>query len=204
MKDSSPWSEVLSGAVIVSALGYFVDIYDLFGDTFTRDSAFLGCNRRSKCRAGGDVKLRRNISWGSCERLVVPATKVSENCCACFHGVFSDLCRCIYPGKRIKSTVIYSICFLMGFGMGYWAVFMMIASELFGTNLRANVTTSVPNFVRGSVVPMTLLFTYLKTDFGIVGAAQIVGLLAFSGAFWAVLTIRETYGRDLEFVETPP
>jgi putative MFS transporter len=43
---------------------------------------------------------------------------------------------------------LYALCAAMGFGIGYWAVFVTIAAEQFGTNLRATVTTSVPNFVR--------------------------------------------------------
>ena len=97
---------------------------------------------------------------------------------------------------------LYGTCFAMGLGMGYWAVFMMIASEQFGTNLRATVTTTVPNFVRGSVIILTLAFSGLKPIFGVLESAQIIGFVSFSAALWAILTIKETYGRDLDFVET--
>ncbi|HEX2962747.1 MAG TPA: MFS transporter, partial [Ignavibacteriales bacterium] len=56
-------------------------------------------------------------------------------------------------------TYFYALCLLIGISIGYWAVFVTIASEQFGTNLRATVTTTVPNFVRGSTVPITLSFT---------------------------------------------
>ncbi|MEI8025898.1 MAG: MFS transporter [Pseudomonadota bacterium] len=98
-------------------------------------------------------------------------------------------------------SLVYGIIFAMGLGMGYWAVFMMIATEQFGTNLRATVTTTVPNFVRGSVVLLTLGFTSLKTLFGTLPAAQIVGAICFSLSFWAIGSIRETYGDDLDYLE---
>jgi putative MFS transporter len=53
----------------------------------------------------------------------------------------------------------------MGFGVGYWTVFATIAAEQFGTNIRATVATTVPNFVRGATVPLTLAFNHLKLHF---------------------------------------
>ena len=58
------------------------------------------------------------------------------------------------------------VCFVLGFASGYWAVFVTVASEQFGTNLRATATTTAPNFVRGAVVPMTLLFQALREPLG--------------------------------------
>ena len=53
---------------------------------------------------------------------------------------------------HMSLTVFYTVCLLLGIGTGYWAVFVTIASEQFGTNIRATVTTTAPNFVRGAVV----------------------------------------------------
>jgi MFS transporter, putative metabolite:H+ symporter len=98
-------------------------------------------------------------------------------------------------------TVFYAVCVALGFATGYWAVFMTMASEQFGTNLRATVTTSVPNFVRGSVVPMTLLFQALTPSFGILAAALAVGALTLALALVALAALDETYGKDLDFLE---
>ena len=59
-------------------------------------------------------------------------------------------------------TVFYTMYFVLGIGVGYWAVFVTIAAEQFGTNIRATVATTAPNFVRGAVVPMTSAFQYLR------------------------------------------
>ncbi len=56
---------------------------------------------------------------------------------------------------------MYTLIFLMGIGMGYWTVFVTIAAESFGTNLRATAAVTVPNFARGFLVPITGLFTWL-------------------------------------------
>ena len=74
------------------------------------------------------------------------------------------------------SSGFYIGCFFMGFGVGYWALFVTIAAEQFGTNLRSTVATTVPNFIRGSVVPLTFMFGYLREHLNILQAALIVGV----------------------------
>ena len=96
----------------------------------------------------------------------------------------------------------YALCAGLGFGVGYWAVFVTIGSEQFGTNIRATVTTTVPNFVRGSVVPVTLSFQALRPLAGDLNAVALVGAAVMLMAFVALYFLRETYGRDLDYYET--
>jgi putative MFS transporter len=95
----------------------------------------------------------------------------------------------------------YALCFSLGFATGYWAVFVTIASEQFGTNIRATVTTTVPNFVRGSLVAVSWAFAALKPGRGILGAAGIVGAACFGLAFLSMTGLRETFGKDLDYLE---
>lgn len=95
----------------------------------------------------------------------------------------------------------YSGIFFLGLATGYWAVFVTVASELFGTNIRATATTTAPNFVRGSVVLLTTLFKSLKEPFGIVRSAELVGILVLVLAFVALRGFEETHGKDLDFVD---
>jgi putative MFS transporter len=97
--------------------------------------------------------------------------------------------------------VFYAICGGLGFATGYWAVFVTVASEQFGTNLRATATTTAPNFVRGAVVPVTLLFQALREPLGLAGSGFAVGALTLVGALLALAGLDETFGRDLDFVE---
>jgi MFS transporter, putative metabolite:H+ symporter len=86
---------------------------------------------------------------------------------------------------------------------GYWAIFVITASEQFGTNLRATTTTTAPNFVRGGLVPMNLAFKALRsTSLGVVGAAATVGVGVIGLAIVGLFGIAETFGRDLDFLET--
>lgn len=95
----------------------------------------------------------------------------------------------------------YMLCLYLGIATGYWVVFVTMASEQFGTNLRATVTTTAPNFVRGSLILVTLLFTFLRDHTGIINAGLIVGTLTIGIAFVSLWQLDETYGKDLDYVE---
>ncbi len=95
----------------------------------------------------------------------------------------------------------YGMCALVGFGAGYWAVFVTVASEQFGTNLRATATTTAPNFVRGSVSLQMGIFDATREALGPVMSGALIGLGVFVIAFGALGFIHETHGRDLDFLE---
>lgn len=102
---------------------------------------------------------------------------------------------------RASLVVFYGICVLLGFATGYWAVFVTIASEQFGTNIRATATTTAPNFVRGAVVPLTFAFQAGKGALGVQGSALAVGVVTMLIAFIALRSLGETFGKDLDYIE---
>lgn len=106
----------------------------------------------------------------------------------------------LYSGIK-DLTLFYYLCFQLGLSTGYWAVFVTMATEHFGTNLRATVTTSVPNFVRGSVVPITLGYQALQSGFSKTDSAMIVGMICLSLAWIGLKGLQETFARDLSFEE---
>jgi MFS family permease len=104
-------------------------------------------------------------------------------------------------GKQ-NITYFYIACTIVGFTAGYWAVFNITASEQFGTNLRATVTTSVPNFVRGAVPLVNILADgFKKGGHSYINSNLYVGLIVFVLAFIALFTLKETFGKDLDYVE---
>ena len=108
----------------------------------------------------------------------------------------------LYLFAPVKSLSFFYVCtFLLGFGVGYWALFVTIAAEQFGTNLRSTVATTVPNFIRGTVLPLTLAFQLLAQYTGLIYSALIVGVCTIIVALVALRTLRETFGRDLTFLE---
>lgn len=120
---------------------------------------------------------------------------------AIFIGL-TALCVAIYFLPWSKSIgAFYTLCTALGFAAGYWAVFVTVAAEQFGTNLRATATTTVPNFVRGAVVPITSTFQALVAPIGIIASGLLVGVVCLALAFVALAWLEETHGRDLNFVE---
>lgn len=93
------------------------------------------------------------------------------------------------------------LAFLMGLGVGYWATFVTISAEQFGTNLRATVATTAPNVVRGALIPSTLLYGWLVPLVGIIYAAMIVVILLSSIAMFAISQLKESFDKDLDYVE---
>jgi hypothetical protein len=104
-------------------------------------------------------------------------------------------------GRGASPGVFLALCGVLGLAGGYWAIFVTVAAEQFGTNLRATVATTVPNFVRGLVVVVTLSFNYLRPSLGLVGGALAVGAVWFVLALASALRLRETFGVDLDYVE---
>jgi MFS family permease len=96
----------------------------------------------------------------------------------------------------------YLCCFLLGIATGYWAIFVTIAAEQFGTNIRSTTANTVPNFVRGSVNLITLLFGFLlsinvQKDW----SAFIVGAICIGFALFSLSKLKETFGKDLNYLE---
>ncbi|GAB4127766.1 MAG: MFS transporter [Raineya sp.] len=95
----------------------------------------------------------------------------------------------------------YALSFVLGICSGYWVISITSVSEHFGTNLRATVTTTVPNFVRGSFVLIDISYNLLKNPLGKISSAALVGGVVFTLAFFAVTRLEETFGKDLNFQE---
>jgi MFS transporter, putative metabolite:H+ symporter len=111
-----------------------------------------------------------------------------------------------------SAQMTYLQCGLLGFAAGYWAVFVTTAAEQFGTNLRATVATTVPNFVRGALTPALLVFGALRLGDlpgaeaiapgqPMLGSAAIVGIATMVIAFVGWSLLKETYGKDLDYHE---
>jgi MFS family permease len=95
----------------------------------------------------------------------------------------------------------YLICACLGFFNGYWTLFVTIAAELFGTNLRATVATTVPNFVRASVIPISAFFMFCKQYYGLTASAVIVATVVVAISLVALWRLEETFKKDLDYTE---
>lgn len=141
----------------------------------------------------GDLASGALSQWLRSRRVVVAGfLGVSAACVAAY----------LYLTAGWTSAAYYALIFVMGLGMGYWALFVTIAAEQFGTNLRATVATTVPNVVRGSLFVMSFVFARLAASgWAPTVAALAIGLVCFAAAFLALWKMEETFGKDLDYQE---
>ena len=103
-----------------------------------------------------------------------------------------------------SDTRMYIFCAMLGFSTGFWAIFVTMGAEQFGTNLRATAATTIPNMVRGSLPLINLLFKdVLQDSFGwtLIQSAMITGIIVMTITIVAAYFTEETYGKDLKYVE---
>jgi MFS family permease len=129
------------------------------------------------------LKSRKKSLWAALTCLVIFATAY-------------------FASFGFSATAFYTIMFLLGVAQGYWIIFVTVASEQFGTNLRATVTTTVPNFVRGSTIGVTSLVTYLAVSYGKWWAALVTAVFCIGLSLFALYKLDETYNKDLDYLET--
>ncbi|MFH1004690.1 MAG: MFS transporter [Bacteroidota bacterium] len=101
-----------------------------------------------------------------------------------------------------SATFFYGIITLLGLAMGgLWAIFMANAAEQFGTNVRSTVTTTAPNFVRGTTVLVSIGIASLMNIYGLCSAGLIVGAICVILSLVSIFYSEETYGKDLDYIE---
>lgn len=106
----------------------------------------------------------------------------------------------LFGGVKTQ-TMYYALCAWFGFGTGYWAMFVTVGAEQFGTNIRSTAATTIPNIVRGTVPLMYFAYEGLLPHAGVIISGAIVGLVCFGIGLFSTATVPETHGRDLDFIE---
>ena len=106
----------------------------------------------------------------------------------------------LFTGNK-SENMYYFYCAWIGLGTGFWAMFVTVAAEQFGTNLRSTAATTIPNIVRGAVPLMLIGFDFLKKSNTVIISAAIIGSIVFVIGFYAIFTISETHNSDLDFIE---
>ncbi len=97
----------------------------------------------------------------------------------------------------------YWICAGLGYGSGFTVVYITMSAEQFGTNLRASAAISIPNMVRGALPLIILLFKFMRGFFGsYVMGGWVTGIILMAIAVMAAIYTEETFGKDLDFVES--
>lgn len=119
-----------------------------------------------------------------------------------FYGITAvGICVFFFGLYHGSDTMLYFTCALLGFGTGFWAIFVTMAAEQFGTNLRATAATTVPNMVRGLLIVITLVFTSFQSFTSYVNAGLLTGVIAMIVGVTSAIYSKETFGKDLNYIE---
>nr|WP_294993741.1 MFS transporter [uncultured Sediminibacterium sp.] len=109
-----------------------------------------------------------------------------------------------FSGYNNSDTSMYAICTLLGFSTGFWAIFVTMGAEQFGTNLRGTAATTIPNMVRGALPLINMLFLDLfqkSWGWNLINSGIITGLLVMGVTLVAFYFTEETFHKDLNYVE---
>lgn len=178
---------------------FVIGILVTFGPEIAREFGVYGDVTGSRCimwnYVGGAMG---GLSCGFLSQLI----KSRRRAIFLFLSAVAVLFVVYMTSRGVSSSTFYLLCGLFGYATGYWSVFATNAAEQFGTNMRATAAITVPNFVRGAVVPMTLAFRYFQLSHGTVASLTIVGTVVFVLAFVSLWMLDETYGKDLNLVES--
>ncbi|HUQ66983.1 MAG TPA: MFS transporter [Flavitalea sp.] len=121
-----------------------------------------------------------------------------------FYGLTIVSVILFFSAVNTNDTMMYAICTAMGFSTGFWAIFVTMGAEQFGTNLRATAATTIPNMVRGSLPLLNMLFKDIFQDnfhWNIVHSGIITGIFTIIIALVAAYKTKETFHKDLNYVE---
>ncbi len=100
-----------------------------------------------------------------------------------------------------EANTLYFVIFFLGFFNGYWTLFIIMAAELFGTNIRATVSTTIPNFVRGAAIPLTIAFSFFKPSLGVSNSALAIGAASIAIGMLALYYLEETFSKEMNYLE---
>jgi MFS family permease len=118
-----------------------------------------------------------------------------------FYGITFVFMVLFFMQRDGSADRMYWLCAGLGFGTGFWAIFVTMAAEQFGTNLRATAATTVPNMVRGSLPLIILLFKSLRSSMDYAVAGMITGGIVMVITIIAAAFTKETFAKDLNYIE---
>ena len=121
-----------------------------------------------------------------------------------FYGLTLLACVLFFSSMNHSDQSMYWICMLLGFSTGYWALFVTMGAEHFGTNLRATAATTIPNMVRGALPLINMLFKDVgigKFKLGFVQSGILTGIVVLSLAILANLRSEDTFQKEMDYHE---
>lgn len=190
----------LKGVVIGLPVWYVIGILITFSDKFGQEFGIEGVNP-----AKSILYQYMAIAMGdTCAGLLSNYLKSRRKALLIFMSILSVFLVIYFSQLFGWGSVnsMYWLCGGLGFGSGFSVLYITMSAEQFGTNLRATTAISIPNVVRG-ILPLIILMhkgmTNLTSNY--LAGAAITGILILGMAYYAAWNTKETYGKDLNFIE---
>ena len=121
-----------------------------------------------------------------------------------FYGLTILSVALFFSPANSSDTSMYTICTLLGFSTGFWAIFVTMGAEQFGTNLRATAATTIPNMVRGSLPLLNIVFKDYFQDslkWDIINSGVVTGCIVIIIAIVSAYFTQETFHKNLNYNE---
>jgi len=121
-----------------------------------------------------------------------------------FYGFTIISCFLYFSTLNNSDSMMYLICGLLGFSSGFWAIFVTMGAEQFGTNLRATAATTIPNMVRGALPLINLMFLDLFQEtwkWNLIKSGIVTGIVVMCIAIVAAWFTEETFRKKMNFLE---
>ena len=185
---------ILIGLPTWYVIGILVTFSDQFGVAFNLEDAIAPGKAIMFAYIGiavGDIAIGFVSQW----------LRSRKKALFTFYGLTALFITLFFLQDGGSSEGMYAICVGLGFATGFWAIFVTMAAEQFGTNLRATAATTVPNMVRGALPLMILLFQWLRTLMPYATAGWLTGLIIMTITIVAAAGAQETFNKDLNYVE---
>jgi MFS family permease len=177
---------------------YVIGILISFSDDFARAMHVRGAIDPAKSVMCAYVAISvGDVAAG----LVSQALKSRKNAVWLYYAITLGGLFLFFNLEGRSPTALYIAAAVLGFGTGFWAIFVTMAAEQFGTNIRATVATTVPNMVRGSLNLVSLLFNALLASVGYLKSGWITGIVVMVIGAVSLIFTQETYHKDLNYVE---
>lgn len=191
----------LRGILIGLPVWYTIGLLVSFSDEFARQFGIKDFNQPKALMLQYAALVFGDVSSG----LVAHWLKSRKKTLLIYYGIITLFVILFFVFRGGGSAFnMYLICMGLGVGSGLSVMYIAMSAEQFGTNLRATAAISIPNIVRGFLPLMLLLFQWLRSESVLndyTTAAWITGVVVMASGFVSVLYTRETYGRDLDYIE---
>lgn len=191
----------LRGILIGLPVWYIIGVLITFGDEFARRFEIKNFDQPTALMLQYAALAVGDMSAGFLSNFI----KSRKKTLLIFYGITFLFILLFFLLKGGGSAFnMYLLCMGLGFGSGISVLYITMSAEQFGTNLRATAAISIPNLVRGCLPLILLLFQFLRSD-NLLGdyitAAWVTGFIIMTIGFISALFIKESFGKDLDFME---